>query len=55
MKDVPVKLDAELKKRIESYISNDDNRFDFPSVKNFIDKAVLKMLKDIEKEAKKKP
>jgi hypothetical protein len=47
--DVPVKLDAELKKRIEEFINKDDNRFDFPSVKNFVDKAVLKALKEVEK------
>lgn len=49
MKDVPVKLDAELKKRIEDYISKGENRFEYPSVKNFIDKAVLKLLKEMEK------
>jgi len=46
--DKPVKIDAELKKRIETLISKGDNRFNYPSVKNFIDKAVLKMLKEIE-------
>ena len=49
MKDVPVKLDAELKKRIEEFISKGENRFDYPSLKNFVDKAVLKFLKDVEK------
>ena len=45
---MPVKLDSELKKRIEEFISKGENRFEFPSVKNFIDKAVLKMLKEVE-------
>ena len=48
-KDVPVKIDSELKKKIEEYISKGENRFDYPSVKNFIDKAVLKLLKELEK------
>jgi len=50
LKDVPVKIDAELKKKIEEFISKGDNRFEFPSVKNFVDKAVLKLLKELEKE-----
>jgi len=50
LNDVPVKIDRELKKRIEDYISKKDNRFDYPSVKNFIDKAVLKRLKELEKD-----
>ena len=49
MKDKPVKIDAELKKRVEKFISIDENRFDYPSVKNFIDKSVLKALKKVEK------
>tara|TARA_Y100000034_G_C6684759_1_gene301175 strand:+ start:228 stop:413 length:186 start_codon:yes stop_codon:yes gene_type:complete len=48
-KDIPVKLDAELKQRIDSFISQGENRFDYPSVKNFIDKAVLKFLKEVSK------
>jgi len=52
-KDVPVKLDSELKKRIEEFISKGENRFDYPSVKNFIDKAVLKILKEVEKKSEK--
>jgi len=50
MVDQPVKIDAELKKRIEIFISTGENRFDYPSVKNFIDKAVLKFLKKVENE-----
>jgi hypothetical protein len=48
-KDIPVKLDAELKSKIEDFISKNENRFDYPSVKNFIDKAVLRALKEVEK------
>ncbi|MCK5107463.1 MAG: hypothetical protein KAQ83_01940 [Nanoarchaeota archaeon] len=50
--DKPVKIDFELKERIEKFISKGDNRFDYPSVKNFIDKAVLKKLKEVEKNGK---
>lgn len=53
-KDVPVKLDKELKDEIERFISFKDNRFDFPSVKNFVDKAVLGLLKELEKKNGKK-
>ena len=45
-KDVPVKLDAKLKKKIEQLISQGENRFEYPSVKNFVDKAVLKLLRE---------
>ncbi|MBU1005029.1 MAG: hypothetical protein KJ561_04320 [Nanoarchaeota archaeon] len=48
LKDVPVKIDSELKKRIEELISKGENRFEYPSVKNFIDKAFLKLLKESE-------
>lgn len=44
-----VKIDSELKKRILSFISKDENRFDYPTLKNFVDKAVLRLLKEIEK------
>lgn len=47
-KDFPVKVDAELKKRIESFIMKGENRFEYPSIKNFVDKAVLKYLKEVE-------
>jgi hypothetical protein len=47
MVDKPVKIDKELKKRIERFISTGNNRFDYPSVKNFIDKAVIKFLKEV--------
>ena len=49
----PVKIDPELKKRIESIIKQGDKRIEFPSIKNFIDKAVLKYLKELEKNEKK--
>lgn len=51
-KDKPVKINAELKKRIEKFISKGNNQFDYPSVKNFIDKAVLKLLEKLEKNEK---
>ena len=45
-----VKIDSDLKKRIDKSISKGENKYDFPSVKNFIDKAVLKLLKEVEHE-----
>ena len=45
-----VKIDSDLKKRIDKFISKGENKYDFPSVKNFIDKAVLKLLKEVEHE-----
>ena len=50
--DIPVKIDAELKKGIEEFINKGENRFEYPSVKNFIDKAVLKLLKEVLNEKK---
>jgi hypothetical protein len=47
MADVPVKIDKELKEEVEGLLSEGLNRIEYPSVKNFIDKAVLKMLEDI--------
>jgi hypothetical protein len=44
-----VKIDNELLERIKKVIKKGDNRFDFPTVKSFVDKAVLKMLKSLEK------
>jgi len=47
-----VKIDEELLKKIKKFIEKGENRFDFPSAKAFVDKAVLKMLKDLEKKEK---
>ena len=47
-----VKLDDELKKEVEEFISTKLNRIEYPSVKNFVDKAVLKLLKEVKKEEK---
>ena len=44
-----VKIDDELRERIKKFIKKGENRFDFPSVKSFVDKSVLKMLKSLEK------
>ena len=52
MSDAPVKLDSELKKEIEQFLSKGKNRIDYPSVKNFVDKAVLKLLKEVQDEKK---
>lgn len=45
-----VKIDEELHKRIKKLIKKGENKFDFPTAKSFVDKAVLKMLKGLEKE-----
>lgn len=50
MSDNPVKIDSKLKNRIEKLMKKGDNKIKYPSVKNFIDKAVLKMLKEVEDE-----
>lgn len=47
-----VKIDEELHKKIKGFIKKGENKFDFPSVKSFVDKAVLKMLKEFEKKEK---
>ena len=47
-----VKIDNELHKRILKLIKKGENRFDFPTVKSFVDKAVLKVLKSLEKKDK---
>jgi len=47
-----VKIDEELLQKIKKFIERGENRFDFPSVKAFVDKAVLKMLKELEKKDK---
>lgn len=41
------KIDDELFKGVGKYIKQGDNRFDFPSVKAFVDKAVYVYLKKI--------
>jgi hypothetical protein len=47
-----VKIDKELLEKIKKFIEKGENRFDFPSVKSFIDKSVLKMLKELENKGK---
>jgi hypothetical protein len=44
-----VKIDNELLEKIKKLIKKGENKFDFPTIKSFIDKAVLKMLKDFGK------
>ena len=48
-----VKIDKELLERIKKFIEKGENRFDFPSVKSFVDKAVFKMLREQEKKKNK--
>ena len=44
-----VKIDKELHKKVIKLIKQGENRFDFPTAKSFVDKAVFKMLKSLEK------
>ena len=44
---VEVKIDKELYKRINKLLKKDENRFDFPTIKSFVDKAVFKKLKEL--------
>ena len=50
MSDSPVKLDSELKKEVEEFLAKGKNRIDYPSLKNFVDKAVMKLLKEVKNE-----
>jgi hypothetical protein len=47
-----IRVDEELLERIKKLIEKGENRFDFPSVKAFADRAILKMLKELEKDKK---
>ena len=42
------KIDKELLEKIKKFIKKDKNRFDYPTVKSFVDKAVLKLLTELE-------
>lgn len=44
-----VKIDEELLERIKRFIKRGENRFDFPTIKSFVDKAILKILREEEK------
>jgi non-homologous end joining protein Ku len=48
------KIDRELLERIKKLIKKGENRFEFPNVKSFVDKSVLKMLKSFEDKKEKK-
>ncbi len=41
-----IKIDDELLKKIKDFIRQGDNRFDYPSTKAFVDKAVYVFLKE---------
>jgi len=47
-----IRIDDELYKKIIKLIK-DEKRFDFPSVKAFVDKAIYEKIKEIEKLEKK--
>lgn len=52
MEDATIKINSKLKKRVEKLISKDDMGIEYPSVKNFVDRAVLKQLQEMEKKKK---
>jgi hypothetical protein len=43
-----VKIDEELLGKVKKFLQKGENKFDFPTVKSFVDKAVLKALKSLE-------
>lgn len=48
-----IRIDDELYEKIIELIK-DENRFDFPSTKAFVDKAIYEKIKKIEKQEKEK-
>ena len=44
-----IKIDDELLHKVRKHIKEGDNRFDFPTVKAFVDKAVYVYLKEKKK------
>ncbi|MBI2134493.1 hypothetical protein HYU09_00750 [Candidatus Woesearchaeota archaeon] len=40
-----IKIDDKLLKEVKRFIREDDNRFDYPTIKSFVDKAVYVYLK----------
>jgi len=40
-----IKIDDELLKKVKKYIKERDNRFDYPTVKALVDKAIYVYLK----------
>jgi hypothetical protein len=44
-----VKIDNELYKEILKFIKKGKNRFDFPTIKSFVDKSILETLKILKK------
>ncbi len=49
-----IRIDDELYKKIIKFIKKEGNRFDFPSVKSFVDKVIYEKTKEIEKKEKQK-
>ncbi len=49
-----IRIDDELYKKIIKFIKKEENRFDFPSVKSFVDKIIYEKTKKLEKSSKTK-
>lgn len=47
---VATKIDKDLMEKIKKFIQEGENKFDFPTAKSFVDKAVLNMLKEKEED-----
>ena len=44
--DTAIRISKWLDKKVEHYISNKKIRIEFPSKRNFVDKAVMKLLEE---------
>ena len=49
-----VKINPLLLEKVEKFLKKEGNKIEYPSIKNFIDKSVLKLLGDYEKKRNKK-
>ena len=54
LKMAVIRIDDKLYKKIIKFIKKEENRFDFPSVKSFVDKLIYEKTKEIEKLEKNK-
>ena len=46
-----VKIDEKLLKRIRKLIQKGENKFEFPTAKSFVDRAVLQVLREFEEKS----
>jgi len=48
-----IRIDDGLYRKIVKFIKKEENKFDYPSVKCFVDKLIYKKIKEIESEEEK--